>query len=59
MSGGDAHNRFMKAHFSNKGHITCTDLENAFLKSERGSEDSFKLGLLYFVEFVIMGKTKM
>ncbi|CAL8167791.1 unnamed protein product [Prunus armeniaca] len=55
-SGGDAHNRFMKAHFSNRGHITCSDLENAFLKSERGSEDLFKLGLLYFVEFVIMGK---
>ncbi|CAL2239359.1 unnamed protein product [Prunus armeniaca] len=53
-SGGDAHNRFMKAHFTNRGHITCHDLENAFLKSERGSEDSFKLGLLYFVEFVIM-----
>ncbi|CAL2238630.1 unnamed protein product [Prunus armeniaca] len=56
MSGGDAHNRFMKAHFTNRGHITCNDLENAFLKSERESEDSFKLGLLYFVEFVIMGK---
>ncbi|CAL8991317.1 unnamed protein product [Prunus brigantina] len=55
-SRGDAHNRFMKAHFTNRGHITCNDLENAFLKSERGSEDSFKLGLLYFVEFVIMGK---
>ncbi|XP_016650495.1 PREDICTED: uncharacterized protein LOC107881369 [Prunus mume] len=55
-SGGDAHNRFMRAHFSNRGHITCSDLENAFLKSERGSKDSFKLGLLYFVEFVIMGK---
>ncbi|CAL2272646.1 unnamed protein product [Prunus armeniaca] len=54
--GGNAHNRFMKAHFTNRGHITCNDLENAFLKSERGSEDSFKLGLLYFVEFVIMGK---
>ncbi|CAL9005454.1 unnamed protein product [Prunus brigantina] len=55
-SGGDAHNRFMKAYFTNRCHITCSDLENAFLKSERGSEDSFKLGLLYFVEFVIMGK---
>ncbi|CAL2239833.1 unnamed protein product [Prunus armeniaca] len=56
MSRGDAHNQFMKAHFTNRSHITCNDLANAFLKSERGSEDSFKLGLLYFVEFVIMGK---
>ncbi|CAL8153962.1 unnamed protein product [Prunus armeniaca] len=55
-SWGNAHNRFMKAHFTNRGHITCNDLENAFLKSERGSKDSFKLGLLYFVEFVIIGK---
>ncbi|KAI5351249.1 hypothetical protein L3X38_004140 [Prunus dulcis] len=55
-SRGDAHNRFMKAHFTNRSHITCHGIENAFLKSEGGSEDSFKLGLLYFVEFVIMGK---
>ncbi|KAI5323530.1 hypothetical protein L3X38_032602 [Prunus dulcis] len=47
-SRGDAHNRFMKAHFTNRGHITFHDLENAFLKSERGSKDSFKLGLQYF-----------
>ncbi|CAL9001107.1 unnamed protein product [Prunus brigantina] len=44
----------MKTQFTNRGHITCHDLENAFLKFKRGSEDSFKLGLLYFVEFVIM-----
>ena len=46
----------MNAHFTNKSHITFHDLENAFIKNERGSEGSFKLELLYFVEFVIMGK---
>ncbi|KAL6293672.1 hypothetical protein ACE6H2_001814 [Prunus campanulata] len=56
MSAGEDHERFMKAHFTDRSHITGQDLEIAFRKSERGSEDSFKLGLLYFVESVIMGR---
>lgn len=55
-SAGEDHERFMKAHFTDRNHITGQELENAFRKSERGSEDSFKLGLLYFVESVIMGR---
>ncbi|KAL6293913.1 hypothetical protein ACE6H2_002055 [Prunus campanulata] len=58
-SAGEDHERFMKAHFTDRNHIIGQDLENAFRKSERGSEDSFKLGLLYFVESVIMGRPKM
>lgn len=36
----------------------CEDLENAFLTCKRGSDDLFKLGMLYFVEFVILGKAQ-
>ncbi|CAL9012879.1 unnamed protein product [Prunus brigantina] len=49
-------NRLLDAHISNKNHITLQDIEKAFLSAKFGSEDVFKLGMLCFIEFVILGK---
>ncbi|CAL8990358.1 unnamed protein product, partial [Prunus brigantina] len=49
-------NRLLDAHITNKNHITLQDIEKAFLSAKFGSEDVFKLGMLCFIEFVILGK---